>query len=31
MSDSSLRRHMERSHGIVLPQVRGLNVRGGGP
>ena len=27
MSDFSLRHHMERSHGIVLPQVRGRHQR----
>ena len=27
---SSLRHHVERSHGISLPQTRGVNVGGGG-
>ena len=31
MAASSLRHHMERSHGIVLPQVRGLDVSRGDP
>ena len=31
MGDYSLQRHIERSHGIVLPQVRGVDVREGGP
>ena len=31
MSAFSLWRHMERSHGIVLPYIRGVDVREGGP
>ena len=31
MEESSLRYHMERSHGIVLPQIRGVEFGGGGP
>ena len=31
MAASYLRQHMERSHGIVLPQVREVDIRGGGP
>ena len=31
MAASSLRHYTERSHGIVLPQVREVDVRGGGP
>ena len=31
MTASSLRHHMEISHGIVLPHVRGVDVGGGGP
>ena len=31
MDDYYLRYHMEKSHGIVLPQVRRVDVRGGGP
>ena len=27
---SSLWYHMERSHVIVMPQIRGVDVRGGG-
>ena len=30
MAASSLWHHMERAHGILLPQVRGVDVRGGG-
>ena len=30
MSASSLRHHMKRAHGIILPQVRGMDVGGGG-
>ena len=30
MDASSMRHHMERSHGRVLPQVRGVDARGGG-
>ena len=30
MAASSLCHHMERSHGIALPQIRGVDVRGGG-
>ena len=30
MAASSLRHHIERAHGRVLPQVRGVDVRGGG-
>ena len=30
MASSSLRHHMERSHGIVLPQIRGVDVGEGG-
>ena len=30
MAASSLRHHLERAHGRVFPQVRGVNVRGGG-
>ena len=30
MSTSSLRHHMERSHGKVLPQVRGVDFGVGG-
>ena len=31
MPASSLRHHMERSHVIVMPQNRGVDVGGGGP
>ena len=31
MSLSSLWYHMQRSHGIVLPQIRGVDLGGGGP
>ena len=31
MVASSLRHHMERAHGIVLSQNRGVDVNGGGP
>ena len=31
MAASSLRHHMERSHGIVLTRVREVDVGGGGP
>ena len=31
MAASSLPHHMERSHGILMPQVRGVDVGGGGP
>ena len=31
MAASSLRHHMERSHGIVLTRVREVEVGGGGP
>ena len=31
MAPSSLQHHTERSHGILLPQVRGVDVGGGGP
>ena len=30
MAASSLQHNMEIAHGIVLPQVRGVDVRGGG-
>ena len=30
MAASSLRHHLERAHGRVLPQVRGVDVGGGG-
>ena len=30
MDASSMRHHMERSHGRVLPQVRGVDTEGGG-
>ena len=30
MAQLSIRRHMERSHGIVLPHIRGADVRGAG-
>ena len=30
MAAPSLRHHMERTHGIVLPQTRGVDVIGGG-
>ena len=30
MADSSLRHHMERAHGRVFPQVRGVDIGGGG-
>ena len=30
MSASSMQHHMERAHGRLLPQVRGVDVRGGG-
>ena len=30
MASFSLRHNMERAHGRVLPQVRGVDVRGGG-
>ena len=30
MAESSLPRHMERSHGIVLPKIRGVDVIRGG-
>ena len=30
MDASSLRHHMERAHGIVLPQVNDVDVGGGG-
>ena len=29
MAASTLWHHMERYHGIVLPQIKGLDVRGG--
>ena len=29
MAASSLQHDMERAHGIVLPQLRGVDVRGG--
>ena len=31
MEASSFRHHMERSHGILLPPIRRVEVRGGGP
>ena len=31
MAASYLIHHMERSHGIVMPQVRGLDIGGRGP
>ena len=31
MAAYSLRHNMERSYGIVLPQVRGADIRGRGP
>ena len=31
MVDSSLRHHMEKSHGMVLPNIRVVDFRGGGP
>ena len=31
MAMYSLRNHTERLHGIVLPQIRGVDVRGGSP
>ena len=31
MAASSLRQHIERSHGIVLPNIRGVDIGGGGP
>ena len=31
MDASSLRHHMERSHGIVLPHIGGVDVVGGHP
>ena len=30
MTDSSIRHHMDRTHGIFLPQTRGVDVGGGG-
>ena len=30
MAASYLQHHMERAHGRVLPQVRGVDIRGGG-
>ena len=30
MADYSLQHHLDRSHGLVLPQVRGVYIGGGG-